>query len=115
MYPNRESCPVRHENGNCLSVGGFCSAVPDPVCEAVHNAYDSGYRDGAKTAKSLMTALSGETSDLEEDRGRIKTYADRIRSKSDAELAQLLFYVSHNMRRPLNQEQVLVRLQEEIV
>lgn len=39
----RKDCPMRHENGNCLPCGGFCTAVNDPICEALHNAY----RDGA--------------------------------------------------------------------
>lgn len=58
-------------------------------------------------AKALIAALSGETSEP-----RIKTYADRIRAKNDEELAEMLFQVSHNMRKPLNKEQVLKRLQE---
>lgn len=28
----RESCEYRHENGNCLKVGGFCLAVDDRHC-----------------------------------------------------------------------------------
>lgn len=28
----RENCPYRHENGNCLPVGGFCLAVADEYC-----------------------------------------------------------------------------------
>ena len=30
---DRESCEFRHENGNCLKVGGFCTAVDDKYCE----------------------------------------------------------------------------------
>lgn len=40
---NREKCPMRHENGNCLSCGGFCTAVNDEICNALHNAYYKGY------------------------------------------------------------------------
>jgi hypothetical protein len=35
---------MRHENGNCLPSGGFCTAVNDPICEAMHNAYYMGKR-----------------------------------------------------------------------
>ena len=30
---DRKNCPHRHENGNCLSVGGFCLAVDDKHCQ----------------------------------------------------------------------------------
>ena len=35
---------MRHENGNCMPAGGFCTAVNNPICEALHNAYDTGRR-----------------------------------------------------------------------
>lgn len=38
----RGACPMRHENGNCLPAGGFCTAVNDCICEALHNAFNSG-------------------------------------------------------------------------
>lgn len=39
----REMCPMRHpDNGNCLPAGGFCTAVADSICEALHSAYDLG-------------------------------------------------------------------------
>lgn len=50
-YDRKEPCPIRHENGNCTCIGGFCTAVPDPVCEGVRSAYDSGYRTGLLKAK----------------------------------------------------------------
>lgn len=31
--PYRENCRNRHENGNCLAVGGFCTAVLDKYCQ----------------------------------------------------------------------------------
>ena len=40
----RRDCPMRHENGNCTVAGGFCTAVNDQICEALHNAYDCGQR-----------------------------------------------------------------------
>lgn len=47
MKDFRRNCPMRHENGNCTVAGGFCTAVNDPICEALHNAYDSGCWDAA--------------------------------------------------------------------
>lgn len=44
MSDLRKDCPMRCENGNCTVVGGFCTAVNDPICEGLHNAYDAGYR-----------------------------------------------------------------------
>ena len=38
----RKDCPMRHENGNCLPSGGFCTAVNAPICAAMHNAYYMG-------------------------------------------------------------------------
>ena len=43
MNERRINCPMRHsDNGNCLPAGGFCTAVNDPICEALHNAFNSG-------------------------------------------------------------------------
>ena len=41
----RTDCPMRHENGNCTVAGGFCTAVNDQICEALHHAYDFGYKE----------------------------------------------------------------------
>ena len=38
----RKDCPMRHENGNCTAAGGFCTAVNDTICEALHNAFNCG-------------------------------------------------------------------------
>ena len=43
---NRENCEMRHENGNCLPVGGFCTAVNNEICSAIHQAFEKGYRAG---------------------------------------------------------------------
>lgn len=42
MTITRENCPLRHENGNCLSFGGFCLAGNNDICHALHNAYEKG-------------------------------------------------------------------------
>lgn len=51
----RENCPMRHENGNCLPAGGFCTAVNDSICEALHNAYHQGKKDAAVLAARART------------------------------------------------------------
>ena len=45
MAELRTDCPMRHENGNCLPAGGFCTAVNDCICVALHNAYECGRAD----------------------------------------------------------------------
>ena len=39
---DRETCTMRHENGNCLPIGGFCLAVNNEICEALQHAYERG-------------------------------------------------------------------------
>lgn len=39
----REECKMRHENGNCLPCGGFCTSINNEICEALHNAFNRGY------------------------------------------------------------------------
>lgn len=39
---DRGDCPMRHGNGNCMPVGGFCTAVNDPICVGLRNAYEHG-------------------------------------------------------------------------
>ena len=51
MTDKRKDCLMRHENGNCNVIGGFCTAVNDPICAGLHNAYDCGYFDGVTRAK----------------------------------------------------------------
>ena len=36
-----KNCPMRHENGNCIPAGGFCTANKN-ICEALLNAYRMG-------------------------------------------------------------------------
>lgn len=47
-----QKCKWRHENGNCLLVGGFCTAVPDDLCKAVHEAYEQGRTDALLDCKN---------------------------------------------------------------
>ena len=39
---DRKNCPLRHANGNCLPVGGFCTSVNDQICNGLQQAYDHG-------------------------------------------------------------------------
>ena len=48
MTNKRKDCPMQHENDNCTVAGGFCTAVNDPVCEALHNAFDCGHRSALR-------------------------------------------------------------------
>lgn len=51
-----KECPMRHENGNCLPAGGFCTAVREVVCEALQNAYQMGYMDmGCEAKKEIKS------------------------------------------------------------
>lgn len=51
----RKDCPMRHESGNCLVIGGFCvDAVSDEICHALHQAYEKGLRDGAEKMKEHL-------------------------------------------------------------
>lgn len=43
---NRSVCKLRHKNGNCLCVGGFCTAINDEICKSIRMAYEKGYVDG---------------------------------------------------------------------
>ena len=56
---DRKEGPMRTMLGNCLPVGGFCTAVSDIFCEAVHRAYDKGFWDGATIAKSKKDGQNG--------------------------------------------------------
>lgn len=47
----RKECPMRHENGNCLPAGGFCTAVNELICIALKNAYSSGYFDACEAMR----------------------------------------------------------------
>ena len=54
MTDKRKDCPMRHENGNCTVAGGFCTAVNDLVCEALHNAFDCGHRSALRQQEVII-------------------------------------------------------------
>ena len=78
MNDLRMDCLMRHENGNCTVIGGFCTAVNDSICEGLHSAYDSGYRAAALRANQ------------ERENPKPMTNADKIRAMSDEELAEVI-------------------------
>ena len=56
---DRQDCPFRHENGNCLRIGGFCLAVNDEICAAIQGAYARGVADAisfVNSAKEIIIA-----------------------------------------------------------
>ena len=57
MTDKRKGCPMRHENGNCTVAGGFCTAVNDPICEALHSAFDCGYRSAIRARQEVESKL----------------------------------------------------------
>ena len=59
LYP-REDCPMRHENGNCLPAGGFCTAVNDAICDALHEAFNKGYVRGRKAVNCCSSCSFGD-------------------------------------------------------
>ena len=78
----RMDCLMRHENGNCTVIGGFCTAVNDSICEGLHSAYDSGYRAAALRANQ------------ERENPKPMTNAQKIRGMSDEELAEFLTHIN---------------------
>ena len=60
MTDKRKDCPMRHENGNCTVAGGFCTAVNNPICEALHNAFDCGYRSALRQQEQAFECTQYE-------------------------------------------------------
>lgn len=59
MILERENCPMRHkENGNCLPMGGFCTANGDEMCKALHSAYRSGRIDFQRELRGNDTPIA---------------------------------------------------------
>lgn len=49
---DRSHCKMRHENGNCLPMGGFCTAVNDEVCAGLQAAHAWGVREALRAVPS---------------------------------------------------------------
>ena len=56
----RTDCKMRHENGNCLPCGGFCTAVNNEICYALHNAYNHGFLDCYETIRNNKEDINVE-------------------------------------------------------
>ncbi len=54
----RRTCALRHENGNCLVIGGFCTSVNDEICTALQGAYKEGYCAGVQAMVKELELLS---------------------------------------------------------
>lgn len=57
MKKQQKDCPMRHNNGNCIPNGGFCTSVNQNVCEALQSAYRIGKDDAYK--KVSLSVLNG--------------------------------------------------------
>ena len=66
----RKDCPMRHENGNCLPSGGFCTAVNAPICAAIHNAYYMGKTSATDVVEVVHGYWKETTHITESKRGR---------------------------------------------
>lgn len=56
---NREECPMRHTNGNCLAIGGFCTSVNDEICNGLRNAYSCGNGKLIEESRSVKMVIQG--------------------------------------------------------
>ena len=71
-----KNCPMRHENGNCIPVGGFCTANKN-ICEALLNAYRMGKEQLSKEST---------TSDLIDRQAALDIFDDYNVSVENGEL-----------------------------
>lgn len=71
-----KECSLRHENGNCFHVGGFCTAVPEYLCKALRSAYERGKADA-----ETYIFHCGDTDEP-------MTHYDEIRSMTVEEMAK---------------------------
>lgn len=62
---DRKNCPHRHENGNCLSVGGFCLAVDDKHCQLKNEPCGKDINIPATDAISRQAAIDCVSYDVE--------------------------------------------------
>ena len=66
-YPN---CQIRTSLGNCDAIGGFCTSVNAPICDAFHKLIEAAYKPDhsyeADIVRRIKEALSAEAADVEE-------------------------------------------------
>ena len=58
MTDSRENCPIRHKNGTCSCIGGFCTSVNDNICQGLRNAYDRGKFEAKGKLSHIMLVES---------------------------------------------------------
>lgn len=54
MKMSTRECPMRHENGNCLTFGWACTSMGISMCAALRAAYTQGESDGRDNAVLSM-------------------------------------------------------------
>lgn len=69
---NRKDCEYRHENGNCLKVGGFCTSVDDKHCEKIKQS-TFGLLDIKEWGKTVFLTKSEAEAKLKELREKNET------------------------------------------
>ena len=55
-----QNCKMRHENGNCLPAGGFCTANNN-ICKALQNAYEMGQWDVIRKKGEWIYSTNNES------------------------------------------------------
>lgn len=61
---DRVNCPMRHQNGNCLPVGRFCTAINDDMCARVRKACNdskNAFLEQVKKLKPVKPKLDIDT------------------------------------------------------
>lgn len=59
----RRFCAMRHESGNCLPRGDFCTAVNDEICVALKHSYCMGYSAGYRNGSRIASSMAKENTD----------------------------------------------------
>lgn len=73
---DRSLCKLRHKNGNCLCVGGFCTAVNDEICKSIRMSYEKGYVDGKKD--TFFQGWAWNSSNVTQHTGCVETAMDEV-------------------------------------
>lgn len=98
-------CSLRHENGNCLPVGGCCPAVSKEMCAALQGAYNAGSTDGIRwrigfhAKKSKENPLSIDRLEDLVKRLNKYSYEHKFYSGITAEAADAITYLVDEIRR----------------
>ena len=62
----RENCQYRHENGNCLEVGGFCTSVDYKYCQKYKEMTAGFYSDTSKVSKEELDRINANIKEQQE-------------------------------------------------